>query len=141
MITREFITAGRAILTVSNNNGQYYTYRIKMKDADAAYLTPCYFVSLLTGPNNMADYTYLGILDPATGVVRLTRASHYNNDSLPVKVINWAMAMVYGDHTLPPGYAIQHANRCGCCARRLTTPESIEIGIGPECRERMGMHV
>ncbi len=138
MLTKEFITAGRAIFTVSNGKGEHYTYRIKTKEADVTHLQPYYFVSLLTGPDNMHDYTYLGTLDPETGVVRQTRASHFNADSLPFKVVNWALAMIYGQHPLPLGYAIQHEGRCGCCAHRLTTPESINRGIGPECYARMG---
>ena len=27
---------------------------------------------------------------------------------------------------------------CGCCARTLTTPGSIKMGIGPICFERYG---
>ena len=71
MIDRTFITAGHAIFTVSNPTGIRYTYRVMHKEANNGY-TEAYFVSLLTGPDNTEDYSYLGMLDEPTGEMRLT---------------------------------------------------------------------
>jgi hypothetical protein len=93
----------------------------------------------LTGPNNDADYSYMGMLSEFNGEVRLTRASRVTENAKSFKVINWAMRKVWAGSVLPEGYAIHHEGRCARCARTLTTPESIERGIGPECAEKMGM--
>jgi len=111
-ITPAFVLAGRAVFTVSNPHGERYTYRISRKDPEAGSryekFGPSYFAALLTGPDNTADYTYLGMVrDDLT--VRLTRASHYAADSKPVKVLAWALRVVGGTQKLPPGYAIHHA--------------------------------
>ena len=136
MLTKDFITAGRAIFTVESKTGERYTYRVSHKEGDGGW-PDAWFVSLLTGPCNEADYTYLGMLDPATGGVRLTKASKYTDDTVPVKVVRWALGLVWADRELPPGYALHHEGRCGRCGRTLTVPESIESGIGPECAKIM----
>lgn len=42
----------------------------------------------------------------------------------------------------PFGQAVAHGKRtgnCCCCGRELTNPESLDLGIGPICRDRWGM--
>ncbi|GMU26254.1 MAG: hypothetical protein AMXMBFR16_11590 [Candidatus Uhrbacteria bacterium] len=136
MITREFATAGRAVFTVSNATGERYTFKVKRKDNEAPR-PPVYFVSLLTGPDNTRDYTYVGVLNDYNGSVRLTAASRYAEDSKPVAVVRWALKKVWERGTLPAGYEILHEGRCGRCGRPLTVPESIKTGLGPECAGRI----
>ena len=38
--------------------------------------------------------------------------------------------------TFPATFEFWHEGRCAACARRLTVPESIERGLGPECALR-----
>mgnify|MGYP001497714240 CR=1 FL=1 len=125
----KFFTAGKAIFTVKNNKGEHYTYKIVKKEN-----TP-YFVSSFTGTDNTAwtHYTYLGVFDIQAHEVKLTKASKFALDSLEVKIFNWAVKSVVEAKTLPEGYGILHENYCGKCGRLLTNPESIELGIGPEC--------
>jgi hypothetical protein len=127
-----FFEAGHAIFTVSNDNGDHYTYRVSKPDSKKPF-----FVSLLTGPDNLSDYTYLGTYNPIDHRLYITKASKMHIDSTPVRVFMWAVQRVVSGQALPPGYAIYHEGRCCRCGRRLTTPESIEAGIGPEC-SRMG---
>ncbi len=122
-----FFTAGNAKFTVSNPKGDHYTFRIGRREE-----TQPLFVSLMTGPDNESSFTYMGIFSPETNEVRLTQKSKYTEDTLPVKVIRWAIKAV-ATQKIPAGYSIQHAGRCCRCGRTLTTPESIEAGIGPEC--------
>lgn len=35
-----------------------------------------------------------------------------------------------------PECEVWHEGRCGRCGRKLTVPESIETGIGPDCAKR-----
>ena len=136
MVTREFLTAGRAIFTVtSGTTGEHITYRIAHKKGSEKY-PPAWFVSVLTGPENTSDYTFLGMLDPETGMVRLTRSSKYREDSRPVVVVRWALRKIWEHREFPAGYTVLHEGRCGRCGRLLTVPESIETGIGPECAKK-----
>jgi hypothetical protein len=135
-----FFTGGKATFTVDNGQGEHYTFKIRQpKRQDERFTgTVPHFVSLLTGPDNTSSYTYLGVMCPTTGSVRLTKKSKYTSDTKPVKVVSWAMKHVYGDRQLPEGYQIRHEGKCGCCGRALTHPESLSRGIGPECWEKMG---
>jgi len=129
----DFLTAGNAIFTVSNSEGKHYTYRIRKPKPDAPY-----FVQVLTGPDNTGDYTYMGIFNPQptepSQILKLTQKSKMNSDSIPVRVFRWAATLLKNNMPLPEGYAIQHEGRCCRCGRTLTVPESIEDGIGPECK-------
>ncbi len=134
MITKDFLTAGHAIFTVSNPLGEYFTYRVSAPN-DQNELHPIWFVSVLTGPNNTEDYTYLGLLRD-NGNVHTTAKSKFAKDSKPVKVAQWAIRQVWEGKSLPSGYDVKHIGKCGRCGRPLTTPESIDSGIGPVCAGR-----
>ncbi len=125
--TVKFFSGGRAKFTVSNPKGDRYTFRIGHSKE-----TQPLFVSLMTGPDNENSFTYLGIFYPETNEVKLTAKSKYTEDTLPVKVVRWAVKAVAASK-VPVGYAIQHSGTCCRCGRTLTTPESIQNGIGPEC--------
>ena len=126
MLGREFFTAGRAVFTVSNPRGEFFTYRVEAKDSKL-------FLSLLTGPNNLTDYTYLGVVDQASGRVKTTKRSKLGPETRPVRVADWALRHVWTCRPFPPGYALAHVGRCGRCGRPLTDPESIGRGLGPTC--------
>jgi hypothetical protein len=44
--------------------------------------------------------------------------------------------MVQGKTPAEVDLEVWHEGRCGACGRRLTVPESIERGLGPECYGR-----
>ena len=135
-IGQDFILAGRAIFTMVGTTSRF-TYQVtKKQDAGQA---PVYFVGLLTGSNNETDYSYLGILDPVTGYVRLTRKSRMTPDAPAVKAIQWAMPRIWARATMPPSFGLMHVGKCGRCGRTLTVPESIASGIGPDCAGKMGL--
>lgn len=131
-LDKNFFTGGNATFTVENNKGEHYTFKIRRPKNGPVY----YFVSLLRGPNNESDYSYLGVLNPLNGEVRLTPKSRMTDYSKPVLVVRWALKHVFGDGLIPTDYNIHHEGKCGCCGRMLTVPESIRNGIGPECIKR-----
>jgi len=129
----DFFKGGKAFFTVSGK-GTHYTFKISAKKKNNRILPEGpFFVSLLTGPDNYANYKYLGMYDHQHPGVRLTAKSSFNNESVPVKTVRWAVSKVLSHETLPEGWAIQHEGKCCRCGRKLTTPESINNGIGPEC--------
>lgn len=143
MITIDFLTAGYAIFTVSSPKTRHYTFRVKaLKAQEGKEGVPVksydgLFVSVLTGPENTSDYTYMGVIEKSyygEWRFRITRASRYNPGTPVVEVFEWALAVIKSQKTLPEGYAIEHMGRCGRCGRPLTDPDSIRLGIGPKCR-------
>ena len=129
-----FMTAGKAIITlVSTKTGARFTYRISASDDGTAY-----FVGLLNGPDNTADYKYLGRI--SRGVFWLGRkvpkAGDISRDAPSAKAFDWSWR-VLARGVLPAELEIWHEGRCGRCARVLTVPASIARGFGPECAGRV----
>jgi hypothetical protein len=129
-----FFKGGKAIFTVGNAKNEHYTFRINQPKGE----NKPFFVSMLTGPQNTSDFTYLGLYNPNNLNVYLTTKSKYKEESTPVKVIRWAIRMVANKGEVPAGYKIVHEGKCCRCGRTLTTPESVENGIGPECIKMRG---
>jgi hypothetical protein len=138
-LDKNFFMGGNATFTVDNGKGTHYTFKIQQPKQDNERFTgrKPHFAKLLTGPDNENSYSYLGMVCPVTGSVKLTKASKMNEDSVPVQVLRWALKHALTDRLLPVGYKIHHVGKCGCCGRALTVPESIERGIGPECWSKL----
>lgn len=134
----EFIRGGHGIFTADNGKGEWFTYKVSTPKHLIDPNRRPYFLSLLTGPDNTSDYTYMGMLDIREGTLRSTRASKVSENAKSWQVALWALDVIYGRLPIKHPYAIRHEGRCGCCGRRLTTPESLIRGIGPECALRIG---
>jgi hypothetical protein len=148
MITREFILAGKAIFTLevapawadANGTPAHWTFKVRGKELDDGSGNRIFFVSLLTGPDNESDYAYLGVLNPETGEVRLTKASKFSETTLAVRLVRRVFARIWAGEQgaiEAAGFRLHHEGRCCRCGRLLTVPSSIESGIGPECAEKM----
>jgi len=129
-IAKRFLLAGNARVTlVSLKTGVRFTYRVFQRDEKGPH-----FVSLLTGPDNTASYTFLGTIFEGKGY-RHGRKSPLNDDSPSAKAWAWAWSyLAKGD--MPPSCEVWHEGRCGRCGRLLTVPESISTGLGPICEGR-----
>jgi hypothetical protein len=142
-----------------------FTYRVQRAEGEEE--TRPWFVKVLTGPNNLRDYQFCGSIFPHdAGEIeyRHGRKSRIGQDAPSAVAIDWLVRTLsavrqlaaenmvagmfrkdeIGDAALPfcrqlAKVEIWHEGRCGRCARRLTVPASIVIGIGPECAEIMGL--
>lgn len=152
MITKEFVVAGKAIFTLEiphewaaeHGTNSHYTYRVAFKQGnDGSNGQPktndVYFVSLLSGPDNYSNYSYLGILNKDAGFVSLTRASKVTKDCMSYRLLNRVLANLWvGDEQkiLEAGFDVHHEGKCGRCGKKLTVPESVKTGLGPDCAGR-----
>jgi hypothetical protein len=133
-----FIFGGHATFTiVSKRSGTRFTYRVAQPAPRDGKPAP-FFASVLTGPDNTADYTYMGILRPngagsAAGAPELvpTRASKISPNAASFRALEW-----FVQHLASDAVEFHHCGRCARCGRQLTDPESIESGFGPHCRAR-----
>lgn len=152
MITKQFVTAGKAIFTVElppnfaaisdNPPKPHYTYKVSLKkgDPNGQWKNDSWFVNLLAGPDNTNDYVYLGKLIPDSGEVRHTDKSKIGKDSWPFRIIQRVLARLWandGPAIEAAGWDVHHVGKCCRCGRALTVPESIESGIGPECATKI----
>ena len=130
MTTEEYITAGDAIFTLmSTLIDRRTTYRITQDKNQPKR----YFCKYLYGPENTRDYRYIGMFYSDTLHLRTTRASDMTNRNLTFAMMSYFLDVVAGRREWPDTMQFYKSNRCARCARLLTTPESIEKGIGPEC--------
>ena len=128
-----FIFAGNAYFTLRSKKTQTrYTYRVSAVEDSK---NPLWFVSVLAGPDNNSDYQYIGLVNDDMQF-RRTKKSKMLDTSLPVVAISYALKNL-SDSKIPESLEIWHEGRCGRCGRKLTVPESIAAGIGPECSGKM----
>lgn len=124
----KFILGGNAIFTIQNiQSGNRYTYKVQRKEVSKDKVM--WFVKLLSGPNNVLDYTYLGMIHDMK--FKATKATR--NAGVPFKAFQWFWTTLLKEKSLPKKVKFYHSGRCGRCGRKLTVPKSIESGFGPEC--------
>jgi hypothetical protein len=140
-----FVMAGNATFTVvSKRTGARFTYRVR---AAREKNDRRFFVSVLTGSNNESDYEFLGTIFPKKELKDCRsprdaqtryfhgRRSRINESAPSAKAFGWFFERMIRGLAMPEA-DVHHCGRCGRCGRKLTVPESIEIGLGPECAEK-----
>ena len=131
---KAFAQAGNAIITLQSlRSGQHFTYKIQApNDSKAIGPTNTHFVKVLTeGCADEGNWVYLGMIKE--GVFRATKASRQFAETPAFK----AFSFFWLSLELHPELIVRHEGRCGRCGRTLTHPESIDLGIGPECAQKM----
>lgn len=121
-----YALAGHAFLTLrSTATGARYTYRVtRARGTDDG--RP-WFVAVLTGEDNTADYTYLGFIREGRWVHHASK-SRIGADAPSARAFAW-----WWDHVSDERVEVWHDGRCGRCGRALTVPESVATGLGPVC--------
>ena len=135
---RTFALAGNAILTVaSRRTGVRFTYRIRAPFEGGAFKVEqsVRFVAVLTGADNANDYTYLGTLQE--GVYHHGRKSRIGEEAPSAAAFRWFWRVL--DSGRIEQCEVWHEGRCGKCGRKLTVPESVARGLGPDCAAMMGL--
>jgi hypothetical protein len=121
---KNFIFAGNATFTLVNTlTKNRFTYKVrKSKENDI------FFVSVLTGSDNVSNYTFIGFIK--NNKFFHSKKSRISIDSVSFKAFNWFFHYI---DSIPAIIDVLHEGKCGRCGRKLTTPESIKRGLGPEC--------
>jgi hypothetical protein len=125
---KEFALAGNATFTATSlKTGTRFTFKVRQPKPDSPH-----FVKVLTGCDNESDYTFLGTIFNGENYRHGLRSS-----ITPDAPSAQAFAYIWTHlDQLDGKVTIQHAGKCCRCGRKLTVPESIESGIGPECRKK-----
>jgi Family of unknown function (DUF6011) len=129
---KQFMLGGNATVTlVSLMTGTRFTYKVRESDDGGVW-----FVSLLTGPDNEADYRYLGRIAGESQIFWQGRKNPKPGDVSAQASSSKAFAYTWNllkHERLHGSLEIWHEGRCGRCNRKLTVPSSIASGFGPEC--------
>lgn len=89
-------------------------------------------LSLLIGPNNTLDYQSVAFIED-DGIKVWRR--HQGTEFERLCKFFWLLLTV-DDYPHKSSFHILLSKRCRICNRKLTTPESILAGIGPNCAGR-----
>lgn len=130
-----FLLAGNAYATlVSERTNERFTFRVVKADKKPGDTRePPHFVSVLTSPD---VYTYMGVIFGGK-VYSHGRKSKITSDAPSAKAFAWFWKNLSSGY-ISPACQLWHEGRCGRCGRRLTVPESIDTGMGPECAKKTG---
>lgn len=135
-----YVLADNATFTlVSKKSRARYTYRVRsvQPDASGRVSSVTHFVNVMNGPENETNYVYLGNIrrGPSYDHGRKSKIS----DSAPsARAFEWFFNRALLEPALFDQVEVWHDGRCGACGRKLTVPESIARGLGPECAGRRG---
>jgi hypothetical protein len=127
---RRFCFGGHAHFTLESRvSGQHYTFEISRKELGGKEF---WFSAVMT---NGEQYTYIGRI-VASRDIKLTAKSRLTEDSPAVRALAWFLRKLAAG-VIPDSVVVYHSGRCGCCGRELTSPDSVAIGIGPECLKKL----
>lgn len=108
--------------TVVTDDG-HYTFRVRVQASDADFAPGSTVVQYLAGPDNESSYRGFAFLRKGSlNVWRSFKESHDLIAAAEILVSDPDAALV--------------AKQCLRCGRKLTTPESLALGIGPECASK-----
>jgi Family of unknown function (DUF6011) len=135
-IASAFIVAGKATVTFrSLASGSRFTYKIIAAKKRNENDTPTWFVKLLNGPDNSRNFTYIGTI--RNNQFFWTGKSHVSKDASSFIGFQFCYShLVAGNMT---GFEVWHEGKCGRCGKKLTVPESIASGFGPDCLGLAGL--
>lgn len=139
-----YIFGGQAIFTVySERIGTRYTFKTVKAKKPARDV---YWVFVLCMPDNNNDksYRFIGAVSKQEGYKYSNKARHdFKPDCNSNKALIWFFEKLLNGtlKTNHPYVKVYHEGRCGRCGRRLTTPQSLKIGLGPECSNHELMEV
>lgn len=131
----ELILAGNCTITFKNElNQKRFTYKIKKFKRNENL----FFVHVLSGCNNEKDYSYLGRiivknLEQKQIEFDSSKGSKISTDALSFKGFKYLIEATTIHHKMNENMCIYHEGKCARCGRKLTDPDSIIRGIGPEC--------
>lgn len=129
----DFIFGGKSIFTVRNvNTGNRFTYKFTRKKTLKEGDEDIVFVKVLMGADNTSDYMFIGTVF-GQSTYRHSSKSPFGADTQSSKAIEWVVKNI---NSLPHNIEVWHEGRCARCGRKLTVPESIQSGFGPECGSR-----
>ena len=121
--------------TIQNRvTGEHRTFRVRTQKDDASFAPGKRTVALLKGNDNETSYTGfafvtedgINVWSSKRGTVGYTA---YAN-------LLWSLAIDGAFSEYAEKYSITESRKCVRCNRKLTTPESLAAGIGPECAGR-----
>ena len=117
-------------ITVENTvRGTHRTFQVRTQPADASFAPGKRVIGLMVGPSNEESFQNFGFVS-SDGSVQVW--SRYRG----TEFVSLVRVLQNVGHYESLGCVYHIEGRCRVCNRKLTTPESVESGIGPVCAGR-----
>ena len=155
-VVRQFFqptTASTTVTVVSKKTGTRFTYDVKRKEPrPGSPADEVWYVDLLNGPDNRDDFTPLAVLTRGKITADSTEIgplvyhhaarSRIGDDAPSARGLRWIVNHVVAANDEAAQRALEqfevyHEGRCARCGRKLTVPHSIQVGLGPDCEEKV----
>jgi len=122
--------------TVQNRvTGEHRTFRIRTQKEDASFAPGKRTVALMTGSDNESSYTGFAFVTEDGLAVWSSKRS--TGGYVAYAALLWSLAVDGAFSQYAEKYSLTASKKCIRCNRKLTTPESLASGIGPECAGRI----
>jgi hypothetical protein len=125
---RKLVFGGKSVFTISRGESERFTFRVKRFGVSENY-----GLMVLTGSDNNTQYSYFATLVKGNFKWWNDSRNILTQQSPSVLWMKAFLKYVLKSHSLPDGIEFRNEGKCCRCGRRLTVPESIDRGIGPEC--------
>lgn len=134
-----YMLAGKSEFVLhSTKTNQDFCYRLNKKekiDKENEYI---YFLNIKQG----RDWKYAGVIwfKNEENKFYFSKGAKGEIDSNNLDVKSLVFVLNKLQQGLEPQYClVYHTGKCGRCGKKLTTPESILTGLGPECCKKVGI--
>lgn len=139
---QRFIEGGNATFTIRNPaTGTRFTYRARRPDDAQPGKERPIWMSLMNGPDNEDSFQFIGTTWPANpGLtpIRQSKKSKVSTEAPSFRALEWVLRNLLSQAHMDK-IEVWHEGRCGRCGRKLTVPESVQRGFGPECSSILGI--
>lgn len=133
---RDYVLAGNSLFTLESlRTGKHFTFRVRQA-REGLNCGSLHFVSVLVNPDNTKDYQYLGTIFDDVRYHHGVK-SRIGYDAPDAVAFRWLWSHLDDLDRFPVRF--HRSTYCCRCGRTLTVPESIRLGIGPECAQKLGI--
>jgi hypothetical protein len=123
------LTHSGTVTVFNPKTGKHRTFKVTKPQAeDAKFFPGKRLVGILTGPDNTCDFHTFGFVGDHKIILWKT---HRNTP-----IYKWAADFLLDPEAYSDIVELKIEGRCRACGRKLTTPESVDTGIGPICGGR-----
>lgn len=123
---RTYIYGGKGVVTLKSPTGKHHTYSFRYPVEENKFPEGTMFIYCMV---RNGVWRYIGMY--IRNKFRLTQMSRYGKDSSIVKGAQFIVRMMHKDFQTE--MELYHEGVCSVCGRKLVTPKSIRMGIGPRC--------
>lgn len=128
---RQYIMGGNGVVTLKSYTGKHHTYWFAAPENRKDDDDTMFVKTLVDG----GDWVYVGMFKNKN--FHLTKASKFALTSPIVKGVYFILKIMFKTGFSDDRMQLYHMGVCSRCGRPLTNPDSIELGIGPVCREML----